>query len=482
VHGARVRKAGPDPAGITDADTGVFAELPSPTLPSCAEPYAILITGIGGTGVVTIGALLGMAAHIEGKGVSVLDQTGLSQKNGAVASHVRIADDPDALHAVRIATGGTRLLLGCDIVTATTPGALATLNQGVSHAVINSHVATPAAFLFDPSIDLSAQPMIQRIRSAAGGEHATFIDATRTATALLGDAIASNMFLLGFAFQKGLIPLSQQAIFRAIELNNVAVETNQQAFQWGRLAAYDPAAIEQRTQPMTGSAEPEVVARDIREIVARRVAFLTDYQNAAYAGRYRDRVENLIAVEKQKTPGRSGLSEAVARHFFKLMAYKDEYEVARLYTSGEFRHKLQQQFEGDYTLKFHLAPPLLARRDPLTGELQKREYGAWMFKAFGLLAGLRRLRGTPLDIFGRTAERRMERQLIVDYESLIDEIAGRLDQNNYDIAVQLASLPDRIRGYGHIKERSIKEVKAEQQQLLEIFRADAESMKTASAA
>ncbi|HXH02130.1 MAG TPA: indolepyruvate ferredoxin oxidoreductase family protein [Candidatus Competibacteraceae bacterium] len=458
VHGGRLRKN-------KAAASAPISELPEPTLPAIDQPYDIFITGVGGTGVVTIGALLGMASHIEGKGVSVLDMTGLAQKYGAVVSHVRIAPKPEAIHAVRIAAGNARLLLGCDLVVAASNDALSKLNPETSQAVVNIHQSMPAGFTRNPDFKFPGQEMLDTVREAAGQTHA--VDATTLATELLGDAIYANPFLMGYAWQKGLIPLSQESLFKAIELNGTAVETNKAAFQWGRYAAVDPEAVQRVAEPVPLAAPP---ARTLEEIVARRVAFLTDYQNASYAQRYRKLVDKVQAAERDKTPGQTALAEAVARYYFKLMAYKDEYEVARLYTSGEFLKKLEAQFEGDYTLEFHLAPPLFAKRDPDSGHLLKRSYGPWMLKAFSYLARLRFLRGTPLDVFGYSAERRHERQLIKDYAALIEQLVANLGHDNHAIAVELASLPEHIRGYGHVKEASLSKAEQRKQELLNLFR------------
>jgi len=476
VEGGRLRRAAKRAAGPGEEGGGDerFAGLPEPQRASSAEPYGILVTGIGGTGVVTIGALLGMAAHLEGKGVSILDQAGLAQKNGAVTSHVRIADDPGDLHAVRIASGGARLVLGCDIVVAAGPDALARIDQHRTALVINSHVVPPASFVTDNAIDLSAEAMVRRLKQVAGEERSWFVQATRLATALLGDSIATNLFMLGYAYQKGLLPVGGDSLMQAIELNAVAVEMNKRAFAWGRLAAHDGAAAEAAARPLLGPrAEKPAFSRTLEELVERRVRFLADYQDAAYAARYKATVDRAAAAERERTPGRSGFAEAVARNLFKLMAYKDEYEVARLYASGDFLRQVQSQFEGDWRLTFHLAPPVFSRRDPVTGEAEKRAYGPWMLKAFGLLAKLKGLRGTAWDVFGRTRERRTERQLVADYERVAAELAGTLERENHALAVAIAGLPDRIRGFGHVKERNLEAAKAEEARLLAEFRSPA---------
>jgi indolepyruvate ferredoxin oxidoreductase len=442
--------------------------LPEPALPVLGEPYDMLVAGIGGTGVVTIGALIGMAAHLEGKGCSVLDMTGLAQKGGAVLSHIRVAAAPEAIQAARITAGGARLLLGCDIVVAGAPDGLSRLKRGASHAVINQHETITGAFTRDPDLAFPGRALAQQIAAATGEDKAEFIDATRLATALLGDAIATNLFLTGYAYQKGLLPVSAAALERAIELNAVAIEANRRAFRWGRWAALDRAAVEKVAAPTAPA--PERFAGTLDEVVARRVEFLTRYQNRTYAARYERLVRRAETAERQRAPGVSGFAEAVARSLFKLMAYKDEYEVARLYTDGSFLRALHRQFEGDFTLEFHLAPPLLAERDPVTGHLKKRRYGPWLLRAFGVLAKLKFLRGTALDPFGRSEERRTERALISAHEALIDELVAGLDRDNHALAVELAGIPDEIRGFGHVKLANLTAARAKQEKLLAAFR------------
>ena len=466
VHGGSLRKRKPG-AGVEDESP--WADLPEPQVPALDEPYGILVTGVGGTGVVTIGALIGMAAHLEGKGCTVLDMAGLAQKGGAVTSHLRLAARPEDIHAVRLSAGGARLLLGCDLVVASGFEALSKVQAGTTHAVINTHETVTGDFTRNPDLLFPGERLQERIAEATGAGKADFLEATRIATALLGDSIATNLFMLGFAWQKGLVPVGKEALLEAIALNGVAVESNARAFRWGRRAAHDLAAVEQVAQPR---AEPESthLSQSLEEIAARRGDFLTGYQDAAYAARYRDLVERAKTAEAGRTPGRSGLAEAVARYYFKLLAYKDEYEVARLFTDGAFLDKVKAQFEGDYKLRFHLAPPLTAARDPDSGQMVKREYGPWMFRVFKLLARLKGLRGTPFDIFGYAAERKQERRLIADYETLIEELLAGLDHDNHALAVELAAIPDGIRGYGHVKEASLEAAKAHEGQLLAAFR------------
>jgi len=433
-----------------------------------ATPYNILITGIGGTGVITIGALLGMAAHLEGKGTSALDMTGMSQKNGAVTSHVRIARAPQDIRAQRIATGEADLILGCDMLTAGALDAISKTRPGRTVAVINTHEQPPGPFAQNPDWQFPAQQIRAVIDESVGGR-AHFIDATRLATALIGDSIATNLFMLGYAFQKGLIPLQEASILKAIELNGVAVEANQQSFNWGRRGAVSAEQVEKIATPV----KPVIVQlpQNLETLVRRRVAFLTEYQNAVYGRRY----EYLVARVREAETGigaGDALSKAVAKYLFKLMAYKDEYEVARMYTSTEFEKRLNDTFEGGFKVRYNLAPPLLARRDA-QGHLVKAQYGAWMKYAFRLLAKCKGLRGTMLDPFGYTAERKMERSLIRDYESLVADLLANLSQKNHRTAVELASLPERIRGFGHVKERSVVAVAAERDRLLQQFRSGA---------
>ena len=459
VEGGRLKRAPKRSAQATDE---LFAGLPEPVRVSSAEPYGVLITGIGGTGIVTVSALLGMAAHLEGKGVSTLDMAGLAQKNGPVTSHVRIADDPAHLHAVRISTGDAGLVLGCDMVVAAGPDALSKVNQGTTGIVINSHVVPPAAFVTNNAIDLSGELMVRKLREAAGDARSHFVDATKLATALMGDSIATNLFMLGFAWQKGLLPLGLEAVEEAIRLNGVAVDMNLQSFRWGRLAAHDAAAVEAAARPqMAPAAGRREIARTLDDVVAKREAFLTGYQDAAYAARYRALVDRVAKVEAERTGGRTALAEAVARNAFRLMAYKDEYEVARLYTDGSFEKQVAGQFEGDFRLKFHLAPPAVAARDPATGRLVKREFGPWMMPAFRVLARLKHLRGTRWDVFGHSAERRTERRLIADYVDRVEALLAGLTADNHTLAVAIAEVPDRIRGFGHVKERNVEAAQAE---------------------
>jgi indolepyruvate ferredoxin oxidoreductase len=452
------------------AEAGEFPALPEPARAPTHEPYGILVTGIGGTGVVTIGALIGMAAHLEGKGCSVLDMTGLAQKNGAVVSHVRVADAPEQIHATRIAAGEAKLVLGCDILTGVGNDALAKMQKGVTKALVNSALVMPAGFTRNPDLAFPVGSMEREIEDAVGAGDAEFLDATKLATGLMGDSIATNLFMVGFAYQRGLLPVGEAALLRAIELNGTAVESNKQSFRWGRLAAVDPARVSAAAIP---SAKPDSqrLSESLDEIVARRAEFLTSYQDAAFAARYTDFVARVRVAEAAKVAGTTSLTEAVARYYFKLLAIKDEFEVGRLYAETDFAARVAAQFEGDYKLTFHLAPPVFNKPDPVTGEARKSVYGPWMMRAFGVLAKLRRFRGTALDPFGKTAERRMERALIGDYETLVAELVGALAPHNHSLAVELARIPEHIRGYGHVKDRHVVAAKKKEAELLAAFRA-----------
>ena len=464
VHGGKPKKG----RAIAEGDA---PSLPAPVLPAIGEPYGIIVTGIGGTGVVTIGGVLGMAAHLEGKGVGIIDMAGLAQKGGAVYSHIRIANKPEDIHAIRIAAAGADLVLGGDIVVAGNKKVLAAVKHGATRMVINLAEFLPGDFTRNADFSLPMERMKRAIVSAAGRDRVSFIDATRLATALMGNSIAANMFMVGYAFQQGALPLAAESIETAIEMNGEAVAMNRAAFRWGRRAALDIAEVETLIPNAAAEDDNRKLSRSLDEIVARRVAFLTDYQNAAYAARYSDMVAKSLTAEEQNAPGRTGFAEAVARNLFKLMAYKDEYEVARLYTDGTFARQVEQTFEpGSLRFEFHLAPPLLARVDKITGEPRKMSFGPWMMKAFGLLRRFKALRGTAFDPFGYTAERRMERKLIADYEALMSEIVGKLNADNHPLAVGLAVIPEKIRGFGHVKARSLTAAKADEAALLEQFR------------
>ncbi len=447
-----------------DVDDG-FGTLPSPVLPSIEQPYNILINGIGGTGVITVGALMGMAAHLEGKGASVLDMTGMSQKNGSVTSHVKVAQSPDHLRAQRIATGEADLILGCDMLTAGAQDAISKIRPGRTVAVINLHEQPPGTFAQNADWQYPVAEVRALIMESVGApahDAVDFIDATRLATALMGDSIAANLFMLGYAWQKGHIPLSEAALLRAIELNGVGIESNKRSFLWGRRAAVDLKRVERVASPTQAIVVQMPVSLD--NLINKRVEFLTAYRDSAYAGMYSELVARVRKVESDKGLGNK-LSTAVAKYYFKLMAYKDEYEVARLYTDGKFVEQLQSQFEGNFSVKFNLAPPLFSKKDA-KGHLVKAEFGSWMWTAFKLLAKFKGLRGGKLDIFGYTEERRMERALIVEYREMVEGVMNKLSGDNHSVAVELANLPEQIRGFGHVKEKNVAFFRTEKTRLL----------------
>jgi indolepyruvate ferredoxin oxidoreductase len=467
VHGAKLKQG----TGVALAHDP--APLPEPALPPLGQTYDIIITGVGGTGIVTIGGILGMAAHLEGKGVGVLDMAGLAQKGGAVYSHMRIAERPEDIHAIRIAAGAADLVLGGDIVVAGNKKVLAAVKHGKTEMVINLAEFLPGDFTRNADFSLPTERLKRAIVADAGRDKTHFIDATRAATALFGASVGANIFLVGYAYQLGAIPLAGASIERAIELNGEAVEMNKAAFAWGRRAVVEPAVVEALIKPAPeATSDARTLSQSFDDIVARRVAFLTAYQNAAYAARYRRLVERTKAAETARAPGKTGLADAVARYLFKLMAYKDEYEVARLYSDGAFVKQVNSELGGEH-LRFHvhLAPPLLARRDKATGEPRKMTFGPWIFPLFGLLAKFKFLRGTAFDPFGYSTERTTERALVRDYEALLDEVLAKLNGDNHHIAVGLAAIPEKIRGFGHVKMRHLKAAKADETALLDQFRA-----------
>jgi indolepyruvate ferredoxin oxidoreductase len=462
-------------AGHPPRERGGIDLPPEPTLPSLDhENWACIVTGVGGTGVVTIGAIIGMAAHLEGKGCGMIDMAGLAQKGGSVYSHVKVGKTPEAINAIRVSAEKASLILGGDLVVSGTKKVLAAVRQGKTLFVANTAEVFGGEFTRNADFSLPVERLKRAVVSAAGRDKVAFVDATGLATALFGNSIAANMFLLGYAQQKGGVPLSAAALERAIALNGEAVKMNTEAFRWGRRTAHDQPAVEAMVAAAKKPAENHLLSGTLQEMVDRRAAFLTNYQDAAYAHRYRTAVARIQKAEMERTPGKTALSDAVARYFFKLMAYKDEYEVARLYTDGSFLKQLKAEFDGDVKLEFHLAPPLLGKKDA-QGNPAKTTFGPWMLKAFAVLAKMKALRGTRLDVFGYTEERRMERRLIAEYEGLIDYMAARLTADNHLLAVGLASIPEKIRGYGHVKERHLKAALAEREALMEKFNAPAPS-------
>jgi indolepyruvate ferredoxin oxidoreductase len=458
VDGGQLRRRAP-------AGAGEIGELPEPaSRPSLERPYNVAVGGVGGTGVLTIGALLGMAAHIEGKASMILDMSGLAQKGGAVLSHVRLSEHTADVTCSRIVTGTADLVIAADEVVAAAKETITLCESTRTTGVINSHVIPTADFILNRDFNFQSRK-VNHVLETALRKESSFVDFTKPAETLLGDAIATNMMMMGYAYQKGLLPLSAESIEQAIEVNAVAIKMNTQAFRLGRLAAVDPSRIAAMMKGKDEAAAPKTLdAMSLDEIIAHRGAHLTDYQNATLAERYRKLVSLVRDAARDRGFGEE-LPRAVAINYAKLLAYKDEYEVARLYTDGRFEKQLRDQFDGDFKISFNLAPPLLGGAKDALGRPKKRAFGAWMMPVFRLLAKMRVLRGTGFDIFGQSADRRLERDLIAGYEKDVAHILSVLSPLTLDTAIEILSLPDRIRGYGPVKEKAVADAKARYAQL-----------------
>ncbi|MDH0864907.1 indolepyruvate ferredoxin oxidoreductase family protein [Mitsuaria sp. GD03876] len=480
VHGAKLKKRAGAAFGPADLAREIAAIQPPATW-AWTGPFDMLVTGVGGTGVVTVGALVTMAAHLEGKQSSVLDFMGFAQKGGAVLSFVRVAPTQDLLNQVRIDTQQADVLLACDMVVGASADALATVKAGRTVILANTHELPTAAFVRNPDANLQADALLAKMRHAVGEgkDLLASIDAQDIAQRLMGDTMPSNIVMLGACWQRGLVPVSFEALMRAIELNGVAVENNKTAFALGRLAIAAPEALRRLAGEQPGSAVQwfnfdQLDDKDGQPgLVSRRKAFLADYQDAAYASRYEALVQRVRAAETALGDAGKGLrlTKAVARYYAKLLAIKDEYEVARLYTDGKFEAALKAQFEDWDHLSFHMAPPLIAKPGA-DGRAKKVELGSWTFMALKTLAKFKGLRGGALDLFGKTEERRIERQLIRDYEALVDELLAGLaggKADKLDVAIKLARLPEGIRGYGHVKLANVVTVRAQWKDLLDRF-------------
>jgi indolepyruvate ferredoxin oxidoreductase len=467
VQGGQLKKAKPQKR---NADPTALPALPEPTLPPTGLAWGIVVGGVGGTGVITIGQLLGMAAHLDGKGVVTQDAGGLAQKGGATWSHVQIADRPDAIHTTKVDTAKADLVIACDSIVGASKYTLTVMQQGRTFVALNNHGTPTAAFVKDPDWQFPGGNCETAIAQSVGADGVGAFDAEQVAIELLGDSIYTNPLMLGYAWQKGRVPVSHAALMRAIELNGVQPANNQAAFEWGRRCAHDLRSV----QALLQSAQiiQFVKKPSLDEMLASRVEFLRGYQDDAYAVRYRSFVERVREAETRVDRGSTRLTEAVARYLFKLMAYKDEYEVARLHTDPAFLGRIAEQFEGDYKLSYHLAPPLLARRDA-KGELIKRPFGPWMLRAFRLLARLKGLRGTALDVFGRTGERRQERALIDEYRACIEELLATLSAERVARAAEIARIPEEIRGYGHVRERHLASARKKWDVLMAAWRSGA---------
>ena len=461
VIGGKVRARAEDGGD----EAAIIATLPTPTLPRIGEVYNILLAGIGGNGVVTVSALLGMAAHLEDKPLTVLDNSGLAQRNGSVTSHLRIGDGAHR-HSPRIPNGDVDLVIGADPMVVAIPETLAKLGHGRSAVLLNRFVAPNALFAGDPDLDLSFAPMLDKVRPRADANRIMQIDATRVASVMLGNAIGTNLLLVGYAWQKGLIPLKLDSIMQAIGLNGTEVAMNRRAFGLGRIAAAKPDMVSFWLRGHELASIPDTLG----DLLADRMPRLTAWGGQGWAKRYRALVARVEAAEAG-IPGSDGaLSRAVAHVAAKLMTYKDEYEVARLFTDPGFAARLRETFEGDTTIQFNLAPPLFARRDKSTGRPVKQRFGPWMQKAFGVMARMRPLRGTPLDVFGYGQHRRTERQLIKDYNALVDDVLKDLKPANLRAAEAVLRAHDKVRGYDVVKEASIARVRAALPSLLAAMR------------
>lgn len=463
VEGGTLKKPKKEKKG----DLSSLPAIPEPQLPRADTAWGIVVGGVGGTGVITIGSLLGMAAHLEGKGVITQDAGGLAQKGGATWSHIQIANRPEAIYTTKVDMAKADLVIGCDPIVAANKASLAVMQNDRTFVALNSHGTPTAAFVHNPDWQFPGGSCEAAIAGAVGPGLVGCFDAEQAAVQLLGDSIYTNPLMLGYAWQKGRVPLTRAALMRAMELNGVQVANNQAAFEWGRRCAHNLAEVE--ALYCTAQVIQFVKKTGLQELVAQREQFLTEYQNAAYAAQYRSFVDQVQAAE-----GRLGsstrLTEAVARYLFKLMAYKDEYEVARLHTDPAFTAKIADMFDGDYKLVHHLAPPLSAAKNA-QGHLVKKSYQPWIRSAFGVLAKLKGLRGTPLDLFGRAAERQTERALIVEYRDCITQLLPQLTADKLELAVQIARIPEDIRGYGHVKERHLAAARSKWQGLMQQWQA-----------
>ncbi|BDT59867.1 2-oxoacid ferredoxin oxidoreductase [Massilia varians] len=467
VIGGQLRKPAAAALELRQLES-MLAAYPLPPGYAFDKPFEMLVAGVGGTGVVTVGALITMAAHLEGKGASTLDFMGFAQKGGAVMSHVRLAPSPQQLHQVRIDLQQADALLACDLVVAAMPDALAVMRRGHTRVVANENETPTAEFTRDPDADIRKDDLLAKIQDAGGP--LLRLNAQQVASSVLGDPIGANILMMGAAWQLGLVPVSLEALMRAIELNGVAVEMNKKAFMLGRLVAADEQAAARLAQP--AKVVQFTPPSSLEELVSFRADWLTQYQNAAYAQQYRAAVAKVeareIAIEGPSS--KRAVAKAVARSLFKVMAYKDEYEVARLHTQTGFLESLKEQFEGDFRVEYHLAPPLLARKKPGSEVPAKMRFGPWMRSAFRMLAPLKVLRGTAFDLFGYTHERRAERRLRSDYVAMVDMLAAELTLENRAAALKLASVPESIRGYGHVKAANMERAKVETEGLLQAFR------------
>ncbi|HEA54153.1 indolepyruvate ferredoxin oxidoreductase family protein, partial [Marinobacter antarcticus] len=464
IEGGQLRKSrGMDTGSVL---TGKLRDIPEPVLPELAGSYDVLVGGVGGTGVVTVGQLITMAAHLEAKGTSVLDFTGFAQKGGTVLSYVRMAPSPDKLHQVRISSGQADAVIACDLVVASSQKALSVLRPDYTRVVANEAELPTGDYVLFRDADMQSEKRLDLIRDAVGGDNFARLDANGIAEKLLGDTVFSNVMMLGFAWQRGLLPLSQAALMKAIELNGVAVERNKEAFGWGRVAATDVKVIIDLLN--TGEARVEEVKPEpgLDELITIRHKHLVNYQNRRWADRYTALVKQVREAEDTLGETNQLLTRAVAQQLYRFMAFKDEYEVARLFAETDFMKEVNNTFEGDFKVHFHLAPPIMNRGVDAQGRPKKRKFGPWMFRAFKLLAKFRVLRGTPVDPFSYSADRKMDRAQLKDYQQLVKRIVSELDASNYDTFLQLAELSSETRGYGPVREQAAEAIHEKQSQLI----------------
>ncbi|MBI43551.1 indolepyruvate ferredoxin oxidoreductase family protein [uncultured Marinobacter sp.] len=463
IEGGQLRKSRGMATGSVLSRT--LAELPAPSLPPLEGSFDLLVGGVGGTGVVTVGQLIAMAAHLESRGVSVLDFMGFAQKGGTVLSYVRMAPAPDRLHQVRIGHGRADALIACDMVVATSQKALSVLRPNHTRVVANEAELPTADYVLYRDADMQADKRLGILRQAVGDDRFDALNANGIAEKLMGDTVFSNVMMLGFAWQKGLLPVSEAALMRAIELNGVAIDRNKEAFGWGRVAAAEPAVIDTLLQ---GSQDASRTAAEptLDELIASRHGHLERYQNRRWADRYRDDVNRVRAVEQALGHEHLLLTRVVAQQLYRFMAYKDEYEVARLFAETDFMKEVNDTFEGDFKVHFHLAPPILNTGTDARGRPRKRRFGPWMFRVFKVLARMRGLRGSVFDPFRYSADRRLDRALLADYQQLVERIARELNAGNYDTFLQLAELPSEVRGFGPVREQAAEAIQAKRQQLL----------------
>jgi indolepyruvate ferredoxin oxidoreductase len=464
IEGGQLRKSrGVDTGSVL---TRKLADIPAPKLPEMTGSYDLLVGGVGGTGVVTVGQLITMAAHLESRGASVLDFMGFAQKGGTVLSYVRMAPSPDKLHQVRISNGQADAVIACDLVVASSQKALSVLRPNHTRIVANEAELPTADYVLFRDADMKADKRLGLLKNAVGEDHFDQLDANGIAEKLMGDTVFSNVMMLGFAWQKGLLPLSEAALMKAIELNGVAIDRNKEAFGWGRLSAVDPSAVTDLLDDSNAQVVEVKPEPTLDELINTRHKHLVNYQNQRWADQYRDAVAGVRKAEESLGETNLLLTRAVAQQLYRFMAYKDEYEVARLFAETDFMKEVNETFEGDFKVHFHLAPPLLSGETDAQGRPKKRRFGPWMFRAFRLLAKLRGLRGTAIDPFRYSADRKLDRAMLKDYQSLVDRIGRELNASNYETFLQLAELPADVRGYGPVREQAAESIREKQTQLI----------------